>query len=188
MTTHVVRTLCVGTALIFAVAGGLSSVKAESLRVSPVKIAVSAPAKAAALTVRNDKERPVGIQVRVFRSVMQGGRERLTPTTDVVADPPLVTLEGNSKTRIHIVRVAVGPVEEDERYRLVVDQMPTSRSRDSNGGHFLIRHVISVDFQSPLASWRLDPDSDADAEASTVGQRVARSGILDEPDEAPAVR
>ena len=72
--------------------------------VSPVRVDLSARKATAAMTVRNDSDQPVVIQLQTVAWSQAGGQDSTTPTSDLIATPPLFTLPAQSS---QIVRVGL---------------------------------------------------------------------------------
>src|ERR1051325_6493292 len=89
-----------------------------SIRVSPVLAEVRAPAGATALTLRNDNDRPIDVQIRAFGWNQSNGVERLEPTTDVAVSPPLTTVPAGAEYTIRVVRVSRRSLDGEESYRV----------------------------------------------------------------------
>jgi len=119
---------------------------AAMLSVSPVTLEIAAPRTNAKLNLENRGEEPVTVQIRVFRWASKNGKESLTPTTSVVASPPIATLKPQGKYTVRIVRVAKEPVTSEESYRLLVDQLPKLVNQPGSAVSFLIRQSIPVFF------------------------------------------
>lgn len=150
---HSVRAL--SFAFIMLVAGPAT---AAMLSVSPVSLEIPAPRTNAKLNLENRGEEPVTVQIRVFRWAIKNGKESLTPTSSVVASPPLATLKPHGKYTVRIVRVAKEPVTSEESYRLLVDQLPKLVNQPGSAVSFLIRQSIPVFFttaelQKPSLVW-----------------------------------
>jgi fimbrial chaperone protein len=123
---------------------------AASLQVAPVLLDVAAPGAATSATVRNLGNKPINVQVRVFRWVQRDGAERLEPTDAVVASPPSLQLPAGQDYLVRIVRTAKNPVEGEEDYRLVIDELPNAPRRTGTVA-VVVRHVIPMFFhQSDL--------------------------------------
>src|SRR6266480_3035066 len=65
---------------------------AASLQVAPVSIEVTAPGAGATIKLHNEGTTKINTQIRVFRWVQIDGQEKLQPTDDVVASPPMARL------------------------------------------------------------------------------------------------
>jgi len=125
---------------------------AASLRVAPTNLELVAPDSAATLTLRNEDTRPINVQIRVLHWTQIDGIERLDPTTDVVASPPLTTLGSNANYTVRVVRVQKTPVVDEESYRLLVDELPDPSRRLPGGVNFVLRYSIPVFVASPNVS------------------------------------
>ena len=133
---------------------------AATLRVSPITVDLSMPRNSATLRLRNDADRPMDVQVRVFRWTQEGGVDRYEPTTAVIASPPATRLAPNVDYMVRVVRVSKTPIVSEESYRLVVDELPTNIIRRSGTINLVTRHSIPVFFKNakastPKVSWRL---------------------------------
>ena len=122
----------------------VSGATAASLRVAPIKLDVASGATSTTLRVWNDDKKPISIQVRVFRWTHKGNTDTLTPTTDVVASPPIGTLKAGGENLVRIVRVAKTPVAGREMYRVLVDQLPDPKAHKAGVVSILVRHAIPL--------------------------------------------
>ncbi len=135
---------------------GLSQALASSLQVTPVRIQVDLPAAASTVTVSNPGDTPLAAQLRVFKWMRSGGKDTLAPTKDVVASPPLAKLAPGQPYVVRIIRVSKAPLNGEETYRLLVDEIPDLRaSVPSFGPRFAIRQSIPVFFTDPAAAPKL---------------------------------
>jgi len=164
--------------------GTYSSAGAGSLQVEPVLLDITAPGAASTVTLRNDGKKPISAQIRVFRWSIVNGEERLEPTHDVVASPPVETLAPARNYLVRIVRVTKRPVIGEESYRLLVDQLP-DLSRQKNGMvNLLVRYSIPVFFgtadrQSPKIAWSVKRHGNkVILAANNSGQRRLRISAL----------
>lgn len=144
----------------------LGSRPAESaISVEPVVLEIQAPNVAGAIKLKNSDQNDVTVQTRVFQWVQANGQEQLSPTTDVAASPPIVTLHPGANYTVRLVRTASGPVIGEESYRILVDELPDLRGEQANRVSILIRQSIPVFFRgSKLSrpdvhwSYRIDGD------------------------------
>jgi len=124
----------------------IGSTVAASLRVAPVELDVTKGGFSTKLTVWNTGKTAVGIQVRVYLWTQKGGEDILTPTTAVVASPPIGTLKPGGENIIRIVRVASTPITARESYRVLVDQLPDPKAAKAGVVSILVRHAIPLYF------------------------------------------
>ena len=130
---------------------GPARVEAAALQVAPVLLDVPAPGATTTLTLRNEGARPLNAQIRVFRWVQEGGRERLEPATDVVASPPATSLAPRTDYTVRVVRTDRAPVTEEKAYRLVVDELPDADEVRNGTISVVLRHSVPVFFSPPAA-------------------------------------
>jgi fimbrial chaperone protein len=121
-----------------------------SIRVSPVLVQVQAPGKATTLTLKNDDAKPHNVQIRVFRWTQTEGEDRLDRTQDVVVSPPSISLAPGTEYVIRVVHVAQRPLQPDESYRVIVDEIP-DRDAKLNGVRFALRYSVPIFFASAPA-------------------------------------
>src|SRR4029077_342518 len=99
---------------------------AASLQVAPVKVEVASPGAATTVKLRNEGATPLNAQIRVFRWSQVNGEDKLEPTTDVVASPPLTKLSPKTDYTVRLVRVSKTPVDKEETDLLVLGELPAA--------------------------------------------------------------
>lgn len=142
---------------------GTEGATAASLQISPVRLEVTAPGATATITLRNSGAKAIATQSRVFRWVQDGAEEHLTPTEDVVVSPPAADLLPDQNYIVRVVRVANKPIEGEEAYRLIIDELP-EEPRRSHAVSFVLRQSIPLLFDSQ------------DASAPDIAWRVSQNG------------
>jgi fimbrial chaperone protein len=133
---------------------------AADLRVAPATVEAHIGARTATLNVVNGEQRPLKVQVRVTRWTQQGNRDELSPTQDVVASPPFVSLKPGERYVVRLVRTAKSPVRGEESYRILVDEVPEPHTVAPGTVNFVLRQSIPVFFsddprRAPQVSWRV---------------------------------
>ncbi|MBP1852591.1 fimbrial biogenesis chaperone [Rhizobium halophytocola] len=123
-----------------------SSADATSLRVSPVRLDLNGGTATSTIRLWDSGSTPTNVQVRVYRWTKVNGRDRLDPTTDVVASPPVTKLAPGRENLIRVVRVAKKPISGTETYRLLIDELPDPKKRVAGQVNVVIRHSIPVRF------------------------------------------
>jgi fimbrial chaperone protein len=134
---------------------------AASLQVSPVLVEVAAPGAATTLKLRNEGTTPLNAQIRVFRWSQVNGEDRLEPTNDVVASPPLTKLAPKVDYTVRLVRVNKTPVAKEETYRLFIDELPDAANQRNRAVNLLLRYSIPVFFyptagNPPALTWSVE--------------------------------
>ena len=126
---------------------------------------ITAPGAASTVTVRNEGTTPINAQIRMFRWAIVNGKEQLTPTDDVVASPPSVTLTPKGQYVVRVVRMSKQPVVGEESYRMLVDQLPDLSQQRNGAVNLMVRYSIPVFFgaanrKSPTVAWSVVPNGD----------------------------
>ncbi len=129
----------------------VGSACAASLQVAPILLEVTTPGATTTVTLRNTGAAPIATQIRVFRWIQEGGKERLEPTAYVIASPPAAELRPGQDYVVRVVRVTKNPVVGEEAYRLLIDELPevSQRRRTIN---FVVRHALPLFFNAPGSS------------------------------------
>lgn len=133
-------------------AGRISDATAGSLRVAPILLDVAAPGATTTLNLRNEGDRNLHVQIRVFRWIGTQSEPTLEPTTDVVVSPPAATLTPGTEYVVRVVRVTRQPIAGEESYRVLVDEIPDPVADRANTVRFAFRYSIPVFFSAASAS------------------------------------
>jgi fimbrial chaperone protein len=123
--------------------------QAASLQVAPVLVEVPAPGAAATLKLRNEGNRPLNAQIRIFQWTQVDGVDTLTPTNDVAASPPLASLRPNTDYTVRIVRTNKAPAAKEESYRLLIDELPERAAGQAVSVNIALRYSIPFFFTAP---------------------------------------
>jgi fimbrial chaperone protein len=174
------------TTILVAAAAFLMPALAHSqaaMRVQPLTVDVVSPSQASAVTLQNNGEDDLSLQMRVFKWSQIDGRDHLEPTTEVVASPPVARIPPGSNYTIRLARTA-GPVAagQEMSYRLWVDELPPAALLRDEGGQVdvRLRFDLPVFFRGtgtspPEVSWSVrQSGSDVVAEATNSGSSHAR--------------
>lgn len=173
---------------------------AATLEVAPVLLEMTPRARAVALTLKNTSDKPVPLQVRLFRWTQAEGQDQLTPVTsdEIVASPPMVQVAARSEQMVRIVLIRPASSEDPQReaaYRVVVDQLPATTQSEVDAGKsspasdlkVLLRFSIplfvmsedSTELGPQALVWRLYPVGQAwQLEAFNPGARRVRLANL----------
>jgi fimbrial chaperone protein len=114
---------------------------AASLSVAPTRVELGPGTRPGTVTLQNDAERPVTVQVQAFAWGGSAGGDDLEPTRDLIAVPPVFSLEAKAKRIIRVAarRPTTGP---DERtYRLLITEVPEP---PAGGGHAGVRLALRL--------------------------------------------
>jgi len=132
--------------LVSAAVFGLPSMPAHggSFSISPIRLDLSAAARSAALTVRND-EREALVQAEVMLWEQVDGKDRLTPTRDLIVSPAVFTLppKGSQLVRVALRSPPAGTTRELS-YRLILQEVPQAANPDFSGLQIALRLSVPV--------------------------------------------
>lgn len=146
------RAFLAGIGALALLSASAFAVAAASLQVSPTTIDMAAPATASVLNLRNQSEKRTTVQIRVFRWTQKNGAEKLEPTTNVIASPPVAKLAPGQDYVVRVVRVGKAPINGEESYRVLVDEVPVKGDTRDGNVKLVVRQSIPVFFRAPEAT------------------------------------
>ena len=112
--------------LLFAGIAAAGPAAAGSFQVNPVNINLPADRQSTSVTIRNSDTEPVSVHVVTFRWTQENGRDVYSPTTDVIASPPIFTIAPGAT---QLVRVGL-KARTGGAYRVILEEIPRQlRSR-----------------------------------------------------------
>ncbi|HEX5214086.1 MAG TPA: fimbria/pilus periplasmic chaperone [Vicinamibacterales bacterium] len=148
----------VGGVLSMAVAIAICATAAvetqTTFSIDPLMVELDAANRNAVMTITNTSSKEMRFEIKAFAWDQEpDGAMKLTPTTDVVIFPPLVTLKPKSIQRLRIgTDVPQGAVEKS--YRLMIEELP-SAAAPAAGTRVAVRTRIGVPvFLAPTKSVR----------------------------------
>ncbi|PRD51175.1 fimbrial biogenesis chaperone [Phyllobacterium myrsinacearum] len=153
---------------------------AAPLQVSPISVDLTAPSQTATVNLRNEGDRPVNVQVRVFSWTQVNGEDQLAPSRNVIASPPAATLQPGTTYTIRLARIAPPLTSGEESYRLLIDQLPeVNIRRPAASVSMALRYSLPVFFTERAAGadlqWTIRRSGKTlIAEATNTGNRHAK--------------
>ncbi len=111
--------LAVGMAVLLSA----SPAQAQTLTVLPVNIDMRPGQLATTLTVLNQGAAETSVQVRALAWTQPNGLEMLTPSTEVLVSPPIVTIPAGASQVVRLV-LRHAPTGREATYRILLDQIP----------------------------------------------------------------
>lgn len=119
---------------------------ASQFTVNPTRVELSGRATSGVVSVRNDGQQPIRIQVKAHAwSQTLEGTVKLDPTEDVVVFPTLLTLAPGEERRLRVA-VASAPADIERTYRIFLEELPPSKAEGDgvNGVQVLTRVGIPI--------------------------------------------
>jgi fimbrial chaperone protein len=124
---------------------------ASQFTVNPTRVELSARVSSSVVSVRNDGQSPIRIQVKTHAWTQTlDGVLKLDPTDDVVVFPTLLTLEPGEERRLRVA-VAAKAADVERTYRIFLEELPPPKNEPdtANGVQVLTRVGIPI-FLAPL--------------------------------------
>jgi fimbrial chaperone protein len=122
----------------------LPPASAGAFSISPLRVDLSRATPTAALTVRNEADGEVVVQVETLQWSQADGQDVLDPTRDLIVSPAVFTLPAQGT---QLVRVALRRDPDARRelsYRMVVQEVPPAPSPDFTGLQVALRMSLPV--------------------------------------------
>lgn len=137
------------------------SARAADFTVNPIQIFLSAQTQSAILTIQNTSTEPLRFQLNAFAWAQDTtGQMQLTPTTEVIFFPRLLTLAPNEQ-RIVRVGTSAPPGPAERTYRIFVEELPPSAQQAAPPGQVRVLArmgiPIFVEARAARADLRLGP-------------------------------
>jgi fimbrial chaperone protein len=102
----------------------VSVAHAGSFSVNPVRVTLSATQAVAAITVRNVGTEPTVVQLETSRWTQHDGADVLAPTTEVLATPPILTIQPGTSRVVRVGLRRPPDAQQELTYRLFLREVP----------------------------------------------------------------
>lgn len=156
---------------------------AGSFSISPLRVELSAAAGTGALTLRNQEDAPVVVQVEAMLWEQVDGQDRLTPTRDLLVSPLVFTMPGNGSQLLRVALRRPADAGHELSYRLILTEVPQPVSREFTGLNVALRVSLPV-FVAPAAEaaprleWTAAPAADGALAVTARNAGNAHARIL----------
>ena len=157
-----------GLALLLIGAGAAS---AGSFEVSPVRITLSPEIPVSAITVTNNSTEPTVVQLETLNWSQQGEQDVYSPTSDIIATPPIFTLPVGGYQVVRVGLLRAPDAQRELTYRLYLQEAPSAPKPGFTGMNMVIRQGVPV-FVTPTikppdaVAWKIYRSSDGRLELS----------------------
>ena len=129
---------------LFLFIASVGVVKATDIGVSPVRVELSDNQKMGAITLRNAGTEPVSMQLEVLNWSQAEGEDVLTPTREMLANPPIFTIPAGGSQLVRIGLRRAPDAKRELTYRIILQELPPPPSIGFNGTRMLMRVSIPV--------------------------------------------
>jgi fimbrial chaperone protein len=135
-------------AAVLALAAAGKPAAASTFTIAPIRVDLDAAHPTQVLTLRNEEDVPVLVQVQVVEWQQQDGVDRFAETRDVLMTPPVLTLDPHGSRLLRVaLRRNVDPVRELS-YRLILQEVPQASPSELGRLKLALRLSLPV-FVSP---------------------------------------
>lgn len=149
------RRVVAAVALAGMAAGGAH---ASGLQVEPTSVTITE--RSEEMWLVNTGDAPLQAQVRVYRWVQDGEGERLEPTADLLASPPMAQLAPGARRLVRLV--STGATSCEDTFRLAIDELPAPQT-ETAGLRYVMHYSVPVfvtpkrcEAIAPQLAWRIE--------------------------------
>ncbi|MDP9090401.1 MAG: molecular chaperone [Pseudomonadota bacterium] len=121
-----------------------ASANASTFNISPIRAELSNSHRTEALTLSNEEDSPVVVQIRVVSWSQKDGAELLDDTREILATPPVLQIPAMSQQIVRVaLRRAPDPAQE-LTYRIIFEEVPQAAPTDFTGLRVALRLSIPI--------------------------------------------
>lgn len=132
------------TALFFSTSLWFATASAASFQVNPIRIDLSAAEPTAALTVTNNGGESVVVQVQAFAWSQQNDKDHYTPTSDILATPPIATIASGARQILRVGLRKPPDMQRELAYRIFIQEVPPAPKPGFHGLQVALRIGVPV--------------------------------------------
>lgn len=160
--------------------------EASGLRVTPLRLELSAEQRAAHLELQNLGTEAVPVEVRVFEWRQEDGKDHYTPTSEIFVAPPISNIPTGSRRTVRFLNTRP-PAEDRERsFRVYVEELaPAEGGPNSNQMAFRMRFGVPLFVEATgtaapdlSVKWLDATTTEVQLELSNAGNRHIRVQAL----------
>ena len=153
-----------GLALLAATLLAVSTARAGSLSISPMRVEIAPGQRSVTLLVRNDGDQTTLVQTQLVAWSQADNDDRLEPTADLLASPPIFELVPGGVQTVRLTLRRPADVDRERAYRIVISEVSAPAPAGS------IAASIGLDLSLPVF---------VDAVTTRPAPRLVWSGSID---------
>jgi len=144
---------------------------AASMNVNPVRLTLQKPGQSTELRIRNDGLEPISVEVTSWAwSQSEAGEDRLEPTDQILAVPPIFTLQAGKQQIVRVAFLGNAHSESERTFRLLATELaPPSGPQGS---------AVSMRVQLSLPIFVTAPGTSPKPEIQLVSTSTTREGTV----------
>jgi fimbrial chaperone protein len=165
---------------------------ASTFNISPIRANLNAVHRTDVLTMANQEDQPVVVQVRVMRWSQKDGEDQLDETRDLLATPPVLQIGPRSEQIIRTALRQAPDASQELAYRLIFQEVPQPAAADFTGLRVALRLSVPV-FVAPAhgktaaeVSWQGHWSADGILELTATNRGNAHFQVIDFDVQFPA--
>jgi len=167
--------------LFFLVSASVAS--ASDIGVSPTRVTLSDSQQIETLTLSNNGNEPIIMQMEVLSWTQQEGKDVFTPTREVLANPPIFTVPAGGSQLVRFGARRKLNTQQELTYRIFIEELPPPPDPDSEGTQMLMRLSIPVFVlpeivDKPILQWEAARTSQGDLKISLINNGNAHIQII----------
>lgn len=151
---------------------------AGSFSVAPTRVELSGSARTAVVTLRNAAPEPLTVQVSVVGWAQKDGADTYPATRDLLATPPVLTLEPEEERVVRIALRREPDPNQDLPYRVFFEEVPPAPRAGFNGVNVALRVGVPIFVRSAGRTradlrWEVHPAADGKLRVDAINQGTA---------------
>ena len=115
-----------------------------SLSVSPIRVDIAPGQRSVTLIVRNDGDQTTLVQTQLVAWSQADDEDRLEPTTDLLASPPIFELVAGGVQTVRLALRRPADADRERSYRIVISEVPGAPPPGFSGATFALKLSLPV--------------------------------------------
>ena len=141
---------------------------ASTFNIAPIRLEMDRTHQTGVLTMHNDGDAPVTIQVQSVAWSQDSGKDQYDATGELIVTPPVFVVPAHSDQIVRVARRGANDGAKERTYRIFFQEVPEAAPPGFNGLKVALRIGIPVFFTAPAAkpelsfsgSWQSDGSLD----------------------------
>jgi len=145
--------------------------QAGALSISPIRVELSGASRSMVLTITNGGTRSTVVQTQLASWSQEDNEDRLEPTRDLIASPPIFTVAPGATQLVRIFLRREPASAREAAYRIVLSEVLPAQEAGMSGARFALKLSLPIFVQSakeaaPRIEWSAKRAADGRLELS----------------------